>query len=87
MEKFKRILIQIFCTKIGWLFLTLVLAVVFGILANYYYWCEIAMFICFAYLIVFTLISIVYGWIINPMRDYKNNKKIKEQYKKDHESK
>jgi len=87
MEKLRRILIQIFCTKIGWLFLTLALCVIFGILANYYDWCETAMFISFIYPVGLTLVGIVYGCIINPIRDYKATKKIKDQYKKDHEQK
>jgi hypothetical protein len=85
--KLIHIFIQIFCTKIGWLFFCLLLTIIFGILANYYDWCEIAMFICFIYPVVLTLIMIVYAFVINPLRDYKENKKIKEQYKKDHEQK
>jgi membrane protein YdbS with pleckstrin-like domain len=82
-NRLRQILTQIFCTKIGWLFLTLALAVVFGVIADRTdcNWCSIAMYICFIYPVVLTLIMLVYAWIINPLRDYRENKKLKEQNK------
>lgn len=81
--KLKNILVQIFCTKIGWLLLTIVLAVVFGVIAQNtdYEWCAYAMYICFLYPVGLTIVMIVYAWIINPLRDYRENKKLMEQNK------
>lgn len=86
-KKFKNILVQIFCTKIGWLIVCFLLALIFGLLSNYYDWAEIVMYICMVYPFVLALVAIAYGWIINPIRDYKNDKKIREQYKKENENK
>ena len=81
-DKTRHWLLQIFATKIGWLAITLLLAIVFGILGNYYDWAAIAMYICFLYPVGLTLVMIVYAWIINPLRDYKERKKFKENLKK-----
>lgn len=80
--RLRQALAQIFLTKIGWLLLTLFLAIVFGVLANYIDWCEYAMYICFLYPVGLTLVMMVYGWIINPIRIYKEQKRIREQFKK-----
>lgn len=74
-NKMKTWLLQIFTTKIGWLGLTLFLSVVFGILANFYSWAETAMFICWLYPVGLTIVMIVYGWIINPIKKYMSKKK------------
>lgn len=89
MKKLKQILVQIFCTKIGWLMLTLFLAVVFGVLAENFdcEWCAVAMYVCFLYPVGLTLVMIAYGWVINPIRDRKKSKKMAEQYKKDNDGK
>ena len=71
MNKF--MLQQIFCTKIGWLFVCLFLSLVFGILANWIYWCQTAMFISLIYPALLTLVTIVFAWIINPLRKLFNN--------------
>lgn len=81
MSPLKRIFLQIFTTKIGWLGITLAGAVIFGILANYYDWCEYAMYVCFTYPLVLTLIGIVYGGIINPLRDRKERLQRQKDYK------
>lgn len=59
---------QIFCTKIGWLFICLFLTVVFGVLSNWFYWAEYAMYISLAYPVVLSVIMLIYAWIINPLR-------------------
>jgi len=87
MERLRYVLVQIFCTKLGWLLLTLFLSIVFGVLANYIDWCEYAMFICLSYPVGLTLVMMVYGWIINPIREWKKIKQMKEQYKKDNQPK
>lgn len=85
----KKILTQIFCTKIGWLVVCLLLAGLFLILSDYYdsAFFVIAMYVSLIYPVVLTLIMIIYAWIINPMRDRRENKKIIEKFKKDHEIK
>lgn len=85
----KNILVQIFRTKIGWFVICLLLAGTFGILSDYYnsLFFPIAMYVCLVYPFGLTLVAIAYGWIINPIRDRKESKKMAEQYKKDHEEK
>lgn len=82
-NRLRQILVQIFCTKIGWLFLTLGLAVIFGVLADRLdcVWCSYVMYTCLIYPVVLTIIMIIYAWIINPLRDYRENKKLREQNK------
>lgn len=64
---------QIFCTKIGWLFICLFLSLVFGILANWIDWCQTAMFVSLIYPIGLTIVMIVFAWIINPLRKHFDN--------------
>lgn len=80
-KKLQHWLLQIFATKIGWLAISLLSAITFGVLSNWYDWAEIPMFISWVYPVVLTLIMIVYAWIINPIRDYKETKKLKEKNK------
>jgi uncharacterized membrane protein len=81
-DKTRHWLLQIFATKIGWLVISALSAITFGILGNYYEWAAIAMYISFVYPVVLFLIMMVYAWIINPIRDYKESKALKEKYKK-----
>lgn len=79
--KLRQALTQIFCTKIGLIVFTSVMAVIFGTIANETgsEWCTIIMYVCFALLVITALIFIVYGWIINPIRDLKERKKIQQE--------
>ena len=74
-KKLEKLLLQIFTTKIGWLGISLLGLIVFGILSNFYEWALIPMYVSLIWPVIFTLIAIVYAWIINPIRDYKENKK------------
>ena len=81
----KKTLLQIFATKIGWVFISIFLLVIFGIFStnstiidNGYKWCNYAMIPPALYLLTLTVIMITYAWIINPIRAYKENKKEKE---------
>lgn len=76
-NKLKKWLLQIFATKIGWLALTLLSAVLFGVLSNWFDWAQLPVFICLIYPFGLTIILIVYAWIINPIKDWKQNKKFK----------
>lgn len=80
-DKLKNALLQVFATKIGWLGVTMFLFVVFGLLANIYDWAYIAMQICLIYPVGLGLVMMAYAWVINPIRDYKENKKAKEDQK------
>lgn len=64
---------QIFCTKLGWLFICLFLSLVFGILGNWFNWCQTAMLVSLIYPALLTLVTIVFAWIINPLRKLFNN--------------
>ncbi len=81
MEKLRFILTQIFCTKIGWLVLCLVLAFVFGCLATEYdfFWCQVAMYVSFAYPVILTVVMLIFAFFINPIREYRENKKLRDQ--------
>lgn len=81
----KNILTQIFRTKIGWFVICLLLAGTFMILNDHYDsgFFEIAMYVCLVYPFGLTLVGIAYAWIINPIRDRKESKKMAEQYKND----
>ena len=74
-EKLEFWFYQLFTTKIGWLMVTVVLGVIFGILANYYPWCGTAMFISWIYPTLYIVIAIVYAWIINPINELLNKNK------------
>lgn len=62
------ILKQIFCTKIGWVFICAFFSVVFGILTNWFNWAYIGVLVSMVYPVILTLIMLVYAWIINPLR-------------------
>lgn len=66
MNKF--ILQQIFCTKIGWVFICAFFSIVCGILTNWFDWAYIGVLVSMAYPVILTLIMLVYAWIINPLR-------------------
>ena len=82
-SRLRQILVQIFCTKIGWLLISLLSAFIFGIIADRTdcEWCSYVMYASFVYPVILTLIMIVYAWFINPIRDWKENKKLREQNK------
>lgn len=81
-KKLEHWLLQIFATKIGWLGLSLLSALVFGILSNWYEWAELPAMLSWVWPVILTLIAIAYAWVINPIRAYKETKKMKEQNKK-----
>lgn len=74
----KQTLIQIFCTKIGWLAITCILAIIFGILTNFIdsEWPYYAMIISFLYPAGLGLVMMAYAWIINPIRERKESKRL-----------
>lgn len=74
----KKILVQIFCTKIGWLVICILLAGIFGILSDYNdsLFFSIAMYASLVYPSVLLLVLIAYAWVINPIRERKETKKL-----------
>lgn len=83
-EKLKLALLQIFATKVGWMIISMILIVIFSIfsthssiLENGYEWCDYALWFPVAYLVGLGFIMMIYAWIINPIRQYKANKKEK----------
>lgn len=68
MEKFKDLMVQIFCTKVGWLAVCMVGTVLFGTLTNWYDWAVYPMFACLAYCVGLGLVMMAFAWIINPIR-------------------
>lgn len=71
----KNYLIQLFCTKVGWLAVCMVLVVVFGALSNFIEWFEYLMFASLAYPVILGIVMMVYAFIINPIRRLKNKDK------------
>ncbi len=76
--------IQLFCTKIGWVFISMICVVVFGCLSPYGIlseygadWCLYPMLAGLVYLLGISLIMIAYAWVINPINSYKERKKEK----------
>ena len=76
MDKIKSILVQIFATNIGWLIISLLMILVFIILSDKYAWADTAIYICLIYPIGYTLTVCIYAWIINPIRNRKQNKNL-----------
>ena len=74
----KKILAQTFCTKIGWLVICFLCAFVFVILNDFYDWAWIGIYASMAYPVILILVMITYGWIINPIKNYKLNKKLRD---------
>lgn len=73
-DKIRHWLLQIFATKIGWLGVSLLSAIVFGVLANNHEWAYWPAMLSWVYPIIFALIMFVYGWILNPIRRYREQK-------------
>jgi hypothetical protein len=79
----KRSLRWLVCTKLGWLIISAIWFSVFKLIDNsiesdWAFWVSMPAGL---YILGLTLVMIAYGWIINPIREYKENKKFKEQNK------
>lgn len=66
-------------TKLGWLLISFIWLGVFMIIddnveGNWAFWVATP---AMAYIAGLTLVMIAYAWVINPIRDYKENKKLK----------
>lgn len=67
----KQFFLQLFATKIGWLLISIILIITFGILSNWYYWAQFALGISCIYPLGLCLVMIAYAWIINPIREWR----------------
>lgn len=65
----KTILTQLFCTKLGWLAICVVLVVIFGTLSNWIDWMKYLMFASLIYPVILGLIMILFAWVINPIKN------------------
>lgn len=79
----KNILSWLIHSKIGWVVLGFIFAAIFLISSNYvenetfYNVLYYAGMSCIAFIAVMTLIFIVFAWVINPIREYKERKEFK----------
>ncbi|MEK6879300.1 MAG: hypothetical protein AABY22_06815 [Nanoarchaeota archaeon] len=70
-DKRKKLLVQIFCTKGGWLAISLFFVLIFGVLANWFEWAYLASAISFIYPAILGLTLIVFALFINPIKNRK----------------
>ena len=66
-------------TKLGWLLISFIWLGVFMIIddnveGNWAFWTAMP---ALAYIAGLTLVMMAYAWVINPIRDYKENKKLR----------
>jgi len=81
LTKCKNALNFLFLTHIGRIITLILLAPTFNYISNevasdsvsvfFYY----AAMVCFGLLLVYGLVFIAFAWVINPIREYRNNKK------------
>lgn len=68
---------QLFLTKLGWIFISFIMSSFFLWLANLGYdWALYAAYPFFGYIAVIFLIMMAYAWVINPIRDRREWKRL-----------
>lgn len=66
----KKLLLQIFATKIGWAIISFILGSVFlGLNNNGVDWAIYLVYVFYGYITLLILIMCIYAWFINPARD------------------
>lgn len=78
MKSIKNTLSWLFTTKLAGLAVSFFFMFIFAFLSKYYDWANIMVYICWVYPIGLALVMFAYGWVINPLRDYKERKKKRE---------
>jgi hypothetical protein len=73
-KNLKHWLLQIFTTKIGWVGLSILGLIIFGILGNFYAWAGTAAIICSFVLFGFALLWVIFAWIVNPIKELINRR-------------
>ena len=56
--------------------ISLLLTGVFVVLSDFYEWAELGIYICLIYPVVLLIVLIIHAWILNPIRERKENKKL-----------
>lgn len=79
LDKIKRFLFWTTHTKLGWFLISFVWTAIFmtidsNISGDWAYWVAIPGIV---YMFGLTLVAIAYAWVINPLREYRENKKRK----------
>jgi uncharacterized membrane protein len=77
LDKIKKFLFWTKHTKLGWFLISFIWAATFTIIDNnieddWAYWLAIP---GIAYMFALVLVTVVYAWVINPIREYRKNKK------------
>lgn len=77
------------CTKLGWLIISMIWGGIFLVIDNTQdsYWALILAAPAVLYAVGLFLVMMVYAWILNPIRDYKETKKIKDKYNESQKNK
>ena len=83
-DKIKKFAFWATHTKLGWLLISFVWACTFTAIDNnvegdWAFWVSVPALL---YMFGLVLVMIAYAWVINPIREYKENKKIREEYNK-----
>ena len=70
-------------TKLGWFILSFIWTAIFMLIdsnieSNWAFWVAVP---AMAYMFGLTMVAIAYAWVINPIREYKANKKFRENNK------
>lgn len=79
LDKIKKFLFWLTHTKLGWFLISFIWTVIFmkidsNISSDWAYWMAIPGIV---YMVGLALVAIAYAWIINPIREYRKNKKRK----------
>ncbi len=83
MNKIKNILNWMTHTKLGWFLISFIWLAIFtaidsNIESNWAFWISLPAVV---YMVGLTLVMISYAWVINPIRNYRENKKLKDSLK------
>ena len=75
-DKIKKSLFWLTHTKLGWFFISFIWSAIFtaidnNIEGNWAFWLSLPGFV---YMFGLTLVAIAYAWVINPLREYRENK-------------
>lgn len=77
------------CTKLGWLIISMIWGGIFLVIDNTQdsYWALILAAPAVLYAVGLFLTMMVYAYILNPLKEYKETKKIKDQYNESQKNK
>lgn len=86
MNKIKNVLFWLTHTKLGWFLISFAWGATFQIIDSFQEssWAFWVSLLGWAYVVGLMLVLIAYAWVINPIRERKESKKMKEEYEKTH---